>query len=152
GRLAVTAKAVKFVFDFVAKCQLKIVTVSLLLLIQPTVAAPRRRATLDCTERFATWKNAQELRILLCIKPWLARENRTHDRRWPFFWNERVFVSSRSRSKRCETERNHLLAVASFSRRGRSSGAGIGDPSSAMCTVSEAGINHACYPSANHLI
>src|SRR5439155_10813891 len=101
-------------FHFGTKSQPKIVTVLLLLVVKRTTTALRRRVTLACTESIATWKNAQELRILLCINFLLTKGIACAAAAGRFLRNERVIVFSRKRSKRCETERNHVIAVASF--------------------------------------
>jgi len=54
-----------FLQDFLGwKWQLKIVTILLLLIIKPTAAALRRRATLACAQGIATWKNAHDFSFI----------------------------------------------------------------------------------------
>jgi hypothetical protein len=53
--------------------------------MQPTAVALRRRVTLACTQSIPTLKNAHDLRILLCINLWVAKENRVCTRSWSLF-------------------------------------------------------------------
>src|SRR5262245_4281114 len=92
-----------------------LVTVLLLLVVQPTATALRRRAPLACTQSIPTLKNAHDLRILLCINLWWQKRIACAPAVGRFFLrNERVFVFSRNRSNLYDTERNRVLAVASF--------------------------------------
>jgi hypothetical protein len=48
-------------------------------------------------------------------KPFACERNRMRTRGWPLFCRTNaLFVFSRKHLKQCETERNHVLAVASF--------------------------------------
>jgi len=55
---------------------------------------------LDCTQTFATWRDAQELGILLCINRLFEKESNSRPQLDALFADERVFVlSQRVRSK-----------------------------------------------------
>lgn len=90
-----------------------------------------------------TPKNGKDLRILLCTS--LCLQKRIELTIAAGFFAERTRLCRLVKAFEAMRDRKRSHQLLRFSRRGRSSVAGIGDPGPAMWTVAEADINDAGY-------